>query len=274
VNRALWKKAVHDGRTQLLVSSGLLLLFGWVFVWLVSLFKMGAWTGFLNLLPDFVERLAGVPLAEFATVAGRLSFLYIHVIPLLTCIGWAVGRGSDTVSGGISSGHLELVLTLPIRRTSALFVSAVVMSLGAIVLPASLWLGHWLGLRTVDLGTEISGRIYLPAAINLFAMTFALAGITTLISSWDHDRWRTIWATGGFFIVSTIIKMVARLWEAGAWLKYLSFLSAFEPQMLVLARDKTGSLSWWYNGSLLALGVVCYGLAMIVFARRDIPVPR
>ena len=115
---ALWKKAVVDAWVQLAVSCGLLAAFGWLFVWLMSLFKLGAWGALLNLLPDFVQPILGVPLADLATPAGRLSFLYVHVITLLVCLGWAVGRGSDVVSGGISRGTLELVLTLPIRRST------------------------------------------------------------------------------------------------------------------------------------------------------------
>ena len=70
-----------------------------------------------------------------------------------------------------------------------------------------------------------------------------------------------------------IAKMVARLWPAGWWIKYTSFLTAFEPQHLVLLSDQPG-LAWRYNSSLFALGLACYTAAAIVLTRRDIPVPR
>ncbi len=273
MNRALWIKAFRDSRTQLFVSMLVLVAFGWIFVWLTSLFKMGAWASLLGLLPDFVEQLVGIPLGKLASVTGRLSFLYVHIIPLLTCIGWSVGRGSDVVSGGIASGNLELVLTLPVRRSSVLLVNAVVVSAGSAALVAALWLGNWLGLVTVELEQQVSAAAFLPGALNLLAMTFALGGIATLLSACDHDRWRTIWLTGGLFIASMIAKMVARLWPAGWWIKYTSFLTAFEPQHLILLSDQPG-LAWRYNSSLLALGLACYAVAVIVLNRRDIPVPR
>jgi ABC-2 type transport system permease protein len=274
MNRAIWKKAFSDAWVQLAVSSLLLLLFGWLFVWLTSLFKLGLWANFLNMLPDFVQQLMGVPLADLATLQGRLSFLYTHVITLLLFIGWSVGRGSDAVSGGIANGTLELVLTLPVRRVTVLAVPSVVATLGAAVLAASLWLGTLAGLSTVTLESDVSIWAFLPGAVNLFAMAFCLAGVATLLSSCDHDRWRTIWVSGGFFVVSAIIKMVARLWESGAWLKYLSFLTAFEPQQLILRREGVWSASLWHNGPLLVLGLIAYVAATFVFCRRDIPVPR
>ena len=105
-------------------------------------------------------------------------------------------------------------------------------------------------------------------------MAFCLAGVTTLLSSCDRNRWRTIWLAGGFFVVSSIVKMVARLWEAGAWLRYLSFLTAFEPQQLILLREEAWSASLAYNAPLLIAGLVAYGAAGAVFCWRDIPVPR
>ena len=38
MNLAIWKKAVSDAWVQLLISSIILVLFAWVFVWMIKLF--------------------------------------------------------------------------------------------------------------------------------------------------------------------------------------------------------------------------------------------
>ncbi len=271
---ALWKKAVSDSWLQLAVCSTLLVLFSWIFVWLMSLLKIGAWSSLLSLVPKVFQPLIDVPLADLATPTGQLSVLYVHVITMLVCVGWALGRGSDSISGEIDRGTMDLILSLPVRRVSVMAIPAVVATAGAAVLAGSVWVGTWLGVMTVQLHGDVSLRQLLPGAVNLFAMTFCLTGITTLFSSWSRDRWRTIWMTGGLFVVSMIIKMVARLWKAGAWLKYLSFLSAFQPQELILMETSTPSVALRYNGTLLGLGLICYLAAAIVFTRRDIPAAR
>lgn len=271
---ALWKQAVSDAWVQLAASCGVLVLFGWLFVWLMSLFRIGAWAALLQLMPNFVQPLLGVPLADLATAAGRLSFLYVHVITLLVCIGWAVGRGSDAVSGRIARGTLELVLTLPVRRATVLLIPSVVSTVGGALLAGSVWAGSWLGLVTVDLDGVATARQFLPAALNLFALTFCLGGLTTLLSSWDHDRWRTVWLAGGLFVLSAIVEMVSRLWPTGAWLRYATFLSAFEPQRLALMDGGTWLASLRYDGVLAGIGVAGYLAATVVFAVRDIPVAR
>jgi ABC-type transport system involved in multi-copper enzyme maturation permease subunit len=274
MNLALWKKALADAWRQLLVSGILLALFGWVFVWLQSLIKFGAWVNILNILPDFVEKIAGVPLADLASPQGRIGILYFHLVTLLLCIGWAVGRGTDTVGGGISRGTLELVVTLPVRRASILLIPAAIATLGAAILALSLWLGNWLGLVTVDFAAEVSILQFLPGAVNLFFMTFALTGVTTMLSSLDNNRWRTMWLAVAFFIVSGMLDMVAALWEPGSWLAYCSFLSAFDPQRLIILGPDGWTVSLRYNAVLLAVGLAGYLAAAVVFSRRDIPVPK
>ena len=300
MNRALWRKAIRESRLQLIVSSVLLVLFGWLLVWLMSLIPILTIRDLLTKLPEpmnrFMEAAAGVPIDQITTSAGRLSILYVHVITTLVCIGWAVGRGSDVVSGEITRGTMDLLLALPIRRVEVVLVSAVVAAIGAMALAVSVWLGTWIGLATTNPPAEVdpakllpavamlpiaqplappepvSIAIFWPGVLNLAAMTFCLAGLTALLSSWDHVRWRTIWLAGGLFVVSFAVKMVARLWPPGDWMKYLSFLTAFEPQQLILIRnDATRGLAWRYDGILLAIGLAGYAAAAVIFTRRDIP---
>ncbi len=270
MNPALWKKAVGDAWPQLAASAAILVLFAWIFVWLMSLFQLGAMETLLKLLPRFVEPMVGVPLDRLATTLGRLSILYVHVITLLVTMGWAVGRGSDVVSGEIGRGTMDLLLALPIRRYSLILSSAVVTGAGGLLLSLAVWVGTWIGIHAVHFQQPADPRLLLPGVANLAAMIFCLGGLTALMSSWDHDRWRTIWITIGTFAVSSILKLVARLWEPGAWLRYLSFLTAFEPQQLILLDDST-ALAWQYSGVLVALGVAAYLLAGVVFSHRDIP---
>lgn len=274
INSAIWRKTIRDCRGQLLASCLLLVLFGWFFVWLQSLFKVGAIAGLISFLPDFVRELLGVPLEQLVTPLGRLSFLYVHLVSVLVCFGWAVGRGSAAVSGGISRGTYELILTLPIRRVSVLFAVAVVTSGGAALLAASLWVGNCLGIATVELESEVRAAAFLPGAVNLCFMTFCFSGITALLSSFDRDRWRTMWLASGFFVLSLILDMVATLWPPGAWLAYLSFLSAYDPQAIILAGPEMLPMSLRHNSALLSVGLAAYVLAGVVFSRRDIPVPR
>jgi ABC-2 type transport system permease protein len=274
MNRALWSKALTDAWRHLLASVTLLTLFAWLFVWLMSRFPVGGIGIILNLLPGFVEALVGLPLTLLASPAGQLSILYIDVVTLLVCVGWALGRGSDSVSGEIARGTMDLILSLPVWRVTVLIVPAIVTAVGSMLLSVSVYLGTTIGLACVHFQDAPAPVTFLPAAVNLFCMTFCFTAITTLVSSWGRDRWSTVGIAGGFFIFSLIVKLVARMWPNGKWLFSLSFLSAFEPQRLMLLPNADGPSAMQCNLTLLGLGLASYVAAAVIFSHRDIPGPR
>ena len=209
MNRALWTKALKDAWRQLLASVLLLTLFSWLFVWLMSRFPVGGFGIILKWLPGFVQSLVGVPLDMLATPVGQLSILYVHVVTLLVCVGWALGRGSDSISGEIGRGTMDLVLSLPVWRVTVLEAPAIVTTVGAMLLAGSVELGTMLGLACVHFEKTIPASAFLPGAVNLFSMTFCFTAITTFVSSWSRDRWSAIGIAGGFFIFSLIMKLIA-----------------------------------------------------------------
>jgi ABC-2 type transport system permease protein len=274
MNRALWTKAVSDAWRQLVVSIVLLTLFSWLFVWLMSRFPVGGVGVILKWLPGFVQSMVGVPLSMLASPVGQVSILYVHVVTFLICVGWALGRGSDSITGEISRGTMDLILTLPIWRVSVIVIPAVVTAVGSVLLSAAVMLGTWLGLLCVRFDSPVAMTEFLPGAVNLACMTFCVTAITTLISAGIRDRWMAFALSGGFYVVELVIKLIARMWPAGKWLFSLTFLSAFEPQELILGTNSGSHTALRYNLTLLGLGLLCYAAAVWIFNRRDIPGPR
>ncbi|MCS7305882.1 MAG: ABC transporter permease [Thermoguttaceae bacterium] len=281
---ALWRWHWRRTWKGMLASSLVLVIFAWVFIWAMSLLKATAMAEIVEILPEFIKRSFGEDLYLYTTKAGQVSIVFRHLVTLLVCLGWALAKGSDCVSGEISRGTMEHLLVLPLRRGTLLLVPTVLATIGAAVLALSVWVGLALGLGTVERFSDLSAWQFVPGAINLFCLTFAMGGLTTLLSSMDHDRWRPIWLATGIFIVESIIAMVAYVWPSGWWLHWLTFLSVFEPQRLILKPEAVwtlplgpfGGISWplavWYNSVLLLLGFIWYTAAWWIFVRRDIPV--
>jgi hypothetical protein len=169
---------------------------------------------------------------------------------------------------------MDLIVSLPVRRATVVVAPSVVAALGTAVLAASVMAGTALGVRTVELPEEVSVRVFFPGAVNLFFMTFCLTAVTALVSSFGRDRWQTIAIAGGFFAVSWVIKMIGRVWSSGWWLQYCTFLGAYHPQRLILMPEESRSAALTYNGTLLAAGLACYALAVVVFSFRDVPAAR
>ncbi|MBI2824519.1 MAG: ABC transporter permease subunit [Planctomycetia bacterium] len=273
LNKALWRKAIGDARVLLVCMTALLFGFNWLFVYLSSLIELGPLGVFLQTLPPAFEKLSGVPFGSVATPVGRISMAYVDPVVIFATTIWAVGRGSDAVSGEIGRGTMEMLLAQPVRRISVLFTQAVTTLSGAAVMAAAALAGTCAGLATVRLHESLGWMTFLPGAINLFAVMVFLAGVSTVVSSWDNYRWRTIGIMGGFYVIELVVKVVGRLVDRFHWLLNLSFLTAFEPQALIAEAPGSWALSWQYNGVLIGLGLAGYAAAALVFCRRDLPAP-
>jgi ABC-2 type transport system permease protein len=276
-NRALWRKAIVDARALLIASMILMFAFHWIYVWITSQIRLGALAQIIRELPKSIQNLSGVPIDQVATVPGRIAVAYIDQVVLLTTGVWGIARGSDVVSGEINRGTMELLVSQPVRRFSILWTQSVVTVAGAALIAGSAWLGTCAGIGTVALEQPVSPSVFVPAALNVFALTFFLAGVSTMVSSGDQYRWRTIGLMGGFFVIGLITKVLSRTVPDLNWLRYFTFFGAFEPQQMVTAMVESPASAWTlslqYDGVLLGLGMASFIAAALIFCRRDLPAP-
>jgi ABC-2 type transport system permease protein len=263
------------GEAWLLLTGCALLMFGfhWLFVYITSLIGQQDFRAILDLIPPVFRNLASIPVDDLATYPGRVSMAYLDPVVYFASACWAIGRGSDCISGEIGRGTMEMLLAQPVRRGSVLFTQAVVMTVGAGVLAVAAWLGTFTGLRLVKLDAPVDVMLYVPAAANLFALTFFTAGLATLTSSWDRYRWRTIGLMTTFYLVEFILKVVSRMVPKLDWLANWTFHGAYLPQILVNKPDEAWQLSWQLNGTLIGMGLAAFALAAVIFCRRDLPAP-
>jgi ABC-2 type transport system permease protein len=284
MNRALWKKTILESRW--LLAGGMLFMFAvqWLRVWIASFFSVQSMEGIFSFMPVEVEGLLPVSYTQMATTAGRIAIGYDDPIVLLLVTVWAISRGSDTISGELNRGTMEMVLAQPVTRLGVLFSQAVWTIAGGVLLCGAALFGTFVGLQTISLDQPAEFRLFVPAALNLFAITVFLAGLSTLVSSLTNYRARTIGIVGGFYAVSMVAKIIGRAAKGWDWLTYMSFFTPFEPQLLVGVR--TRAWTFWiaagdsfalgglgYDSILIGLGLAFYCVAGVVFSQRDLPAP-
>jgi ABC-2 type transport system permease protein len=285
MNAALWKKSIRESRWLLLGSLAFMFAVHWLRVWVSSYFSTSALEGMFSFMPDLVEQLLPVPFSQVASSAGRIAVAYDDPIVLLLVTVWAISRGSDAVSGELNRGTMEMLLAQPVTRLGVLGTQAAVTLGGAALLAGMALLGTSVGLATIRLEETVSPQVFVPAALNLFAITAFLAGLTTMVSAGSNYRSHTIGIVGAFYAVSMIVKIVGRLAPGWKWLTYGSFFTPFEPQLLVSNAVKAWSLATadaggsfelgglGYDGVLIGLGLASYLVASVIFYRRDLPAP-
>jgi ABC-2 type transport system permease protein len=323
--RQLLSKSVRESRWLFLGCFAATFAFCWLRVWIVSRLSTERFRAILELLPGDWRKFLTIDFEWLITYPGRISLAYQELIVILCVAVWSIARGSDVVSGEIHRGTMEMLLAQPFSRGKILASQSIVALLGIALLSFSAWGGTYAGVLTTavkepvttklqlplyipGIGTElelplpttktirvpmrekVDMRVFLPATVNLFSLGVMIAGLSTLMSSWDRYRWRTIGLVSGILIFQLILKIAGMALEEWNWLTYFSILSAYEPESHVRLLDVSPELmsAFWLadeGGSfkgfgplahdllLLGLGSVSYLGASIIFSRRDLPAP-
>ncbi len=301
-------------------SCGLALFsFAWVRVWVVSLLDMGQFRTILEQFRDF-ERFAPISFDALFTHTGRVAMTFDEPIVILCTVVWCISRGSDVVSGELGRGTLEMLLAQAISRTTLLLSHAFVSIGGLALLALLLWAGMACGIanttitetvpapvvripftmievpltmggpieETFAMSAEVDWRTFATGTFSLFAFGFFLLGLSTMFSSLDRYRWRTVGAVVSIYVVQLVIFGLGKSTERLDWLRGWSFFNCYRPQKQIARVVNEGpwapwsltgadSESWfgplYYPLVLLVGGLVFYVIAIVVFRRRDLPAP-
>jgi ABC-2 type transport system permease protein len=282
MNATLLARTFRDSLWLLLGTCALIFAFVWARVWVSAQFETQHIRKLLgDFAPAFVRQMLPVDIEVIASTAGRLAMSYEEPLALALVSFWAISRGSDVVAGELGRGSLEMTLAQPVRRIEWLLSHTAVTFIGLVLITTAAWLGTWFGIQTIELEEPVEAKSFLVAAFNLFSLGLFLAGLSTLLSSFDQNRSRVVGIVVGIFAVQLIQKVIARAapddYVNVKRLGDFSFLTAFEPQLLV-HEIRTGvpgawATFWDYNGALLALGIFGVALAAAVFQHRDLPAP-
>ena len=318
---ALLRKSIRESQLLLASSAFIMFAFCWLRVWIVSLLPTDRFRTILEQFREF-ERFVPVPFEQLFTYPGRIALTYDELIVVMCVVIWAIARGSDCVAGELGRGTMEMMLAQPVSRKRILLTQASVTTAGIALLALASWCGLYVGIHTttveepiaaptmsipllgmnpsallmegatrpVPMSTKVNPQDMWPAAVNLFALGFFLAGLTTLVSAPDRYRWRTIGVVAAIYVVQLIMKIVGLASEQFSWLLRFSFFTAYDPEKFVSVAVNTPGDAWrlvlsddqgrWielgplgYDSLLIGMGLAAYVAAVIIFSRRDLPAP-
>lgn len=322
MNSTLLKKSLAEARLLFAALGLLLFAFCWLRVFIVSRLQTSQFAAIVEQFWDQFKDLWPVSLAQLLSYTGRIAVGYNEPIIVFGVSIFAIARGSDVVSGELSRGTLEMLLAQPVSRLQVLGTQAVVtlaclaalcgltlagtgagihtMSVKEDVPPPTLGLPG-LGIRIplslkkpdkirVPMSEKTKLGYFVPGAFNLFCLGVALAGFSTLVSSLDRYRWRTIGIVVAAYIVSLIVKILGQAIPEVSWLLFCSLFTAYEPQKFVSIAVHEPNHLWslalynsqghfvelgplGYNLVLIAIGLASYLAAGFIFQKRDLPAP-
>lgn len=322
MNKALLKKCLLEARLLLAALGTTLFAVCWLRVFIVSRLQMSQFAAIVEQLWDQFKDYWPVPLDQLLSYTGRIAVGYNEPIIVFGVSLFAIARGSDVVSGELGRGTLEMLLAQPVSRLQVIYTQATVTLSCLLLLCALTWAGTTAGIYTMTVKEDVPPptlgipglgiriplslrkpekirvpmrekthpAFFVQGAFNLFCLGVAVAGFSTLVSSLDRYRWRTIGIVVSMYVVSIILKLLGQAISEVWWLQDLSLFTAYEPQKFISIAVHEPAHAWslatynsqgnfvepgplGYNLVLIGIGAICYMAAGIAFHKRDLPAP-
>ncbi len=325
MNTALWKKCIAESAILFVALAIGTAAFAWFRVHVVGEVDTSSFQQILALLPEEWLKFTSVDVEWLISYVGRTAMTLDEPFLIMMIAIWGIVRGSDVISGEISRGTMEMLLAQPISRARVFLIHSAVTIGGVMVLCVVTWLFMWVGVRTTSVKVRpepepsfwgqvdslipltasrtadvepvdqpmanfVNSGVFGPGIINLFLLGCFVAGMATLLSSFDRFRWRTLGIAVAVYMAAAMIKILGMSSETFAWTEWFTFFSLYEPELSVKLFQNDASSFWQLNrfdeqGAWLGLGqfgqnlvllfssVAFFAVAMVVFRRRDIPPP-
>lgn len=260
MTKALWNKYLAES-ILLFIGIGLgVFIFSWFRVWVVGELDTAQFRQIIDLLPENWRKFASVDFEWLVSYLGRTSLTLDEPMLVLLISVWGLVRGSDVVSGELSRGTMEMLLSQPVSRKKIYVQHAIttVAFLGLLV--GICWLGMSLGIwttsveestypelrvpiadyriplrflppskETIAMSSVVNPAAFLPGLVNLFCLGFCLCGFAAFCSSMDRYRWRTLGIVAVFFFANAGTKIVGMGSERLKWVEYLGVFGLYSP---------------------------------------------
>jgi ABC-2 type transport system permease protein len=269
VNFALLVKTLRDSRVLLIVLA--LAIVGFEFLFLRAISEFGDdmlrfWAG-RPAFAKFAKIVLGAELGDNITKTMLVIIGFAH--PFLYACVWAfiLATVTRSLAGELDRGTADLLLSLPLSRTTIYITITVAWVLCGIVMNLAPLVGIWISKQYYhDVQAPDMHRLRLLCA-NLFMLYLAIGGITALAATLVARRGPAIAIVLGVLLASVLINFLANFWPPAERLAFLGLLDYYKPLPIVTS----GQFPQRNAAVLAGVALVAWLLGLWRFQRRDIP---
>jgi ABC-2 type transport system permease protein len=208
--------------------------------------------------PDVLKELVGIGQGDITTGAGYLDVeLFSFMLPLLVLV-LAIGSGARTFAGEEDAGRLELVLSYPVRRRSAVIAKGA--SIGVEIAIVCVATGLTMALLDPVVGLDLSAIKLVGAMLSVGVVALLFGWLALALGAAIPSRALAIGVPAG---AAAAAYLVGGLHGLAGWLDPFRFLSPF----------------WLVGSAPLRSGIDGVGVLVILVSgallveRRDLETP-
>lgn len=215
--------------------------------------------------PDALKQLFGIGQGSIGTGAGFMDAeLFSLMLPLLVLV-LAIGSGARTYAGEEEAGRLELLLSYPLRRRSAVLAKGAAVA-GEVVVFCSVAFGS-LAVLSPLAGLDLSIGRLAAAMVSLAALGLLYGWLALALGAAFPSKTLALGVSAGY---AAGAYLVGGLHSLAGWLDPLRFLSPF---WLVGQSPLQNGVNVWGILVVLAAALVALVAGAVLSERRDLQTP-
>jgi len=268
MNLGLIQKAVRETWVSTLWFAAGIFVFELLLGLILPTFQKEISEKFLQL--EFMQRILAALLgAELGKVIGPavLSMIgWVHPFVLALIWAHAIVVCTRVPAGELDRGTLDVLLALPVTRTSIYVSESAVFVFSSLVIVGVGFGGNVVGNRISGLDQAGSLRQLSLVAVNLFTLSLAVGGISSFLSSVCEGRGRAIGSAFAILLASFFLSSMSTFNAIVKTASVVSLLNYYRPYRIL--QDHASPLGDIMV--LLGVGTVLWVCGAVVFARRDL----
>ena len=222
---------------------------------------------FMRQLPPQIQRVLGDQIMAQFSVNGAVAFGYMHPMVLTLSIIVAIVLPGRHVAGEIEKGTLELLFSLPIKRSAVVLSLWVFSGMALLGLVIGGWMGSGVGLWLFPEARSVPIVGIAKAGLNLWLLMFAISSYTLLISAYAREGGQATLRAAGLTLFFFFLNTIAIFWPTIDFLGMFSIFYYHKPQLVMMDASVLGR----NVAVLVGVILVCGTLAIRQVNRRDIP---
>jgi len=217
-------------------------------------------------MPEGVGRAFG--LNGFDTAEAFISGEYYGLILVLLLSIVCVQLSTRLMARLVDQGAMAYLLSAPTTRAKVAVTQAAVLASGLALIVVATTLAGFAGHAWIlGGGYPFDAGKFLLMNASAFLLFFAVGGVSFLVSALCNDEKTASGISGAIAFGFFSLDLIGKFSESVEWLRYFTLFTLYRPGEII---NGEGNVAVAFP-VLFAVAILSFGLAVILFRRRDLP---
>lgn len=260
----LFKATLKANYKVFIVIFLILMLYSSIIIGMYDPASMDAWDAMLSLMPESLLKAMNFTMDEASFLGYVAGYYYGFIIVMFPLIYIAI-IAQRMIARFVDTGSMSFMLATPMTRKKVAITQGLYLLISTTTL-LLLTMGMIMLFGVSMFPGELSIGRFLVLNLNVMALFVLLSGIAFIASAVFNEVRLAVMVGAGIPFGFFIIEMLSGVSDDLSFMKYFTAFTLFNTSKVI----SSDPIVWLNIGVLLILGMLCYGIGVYVFHKKDL----